>query len=201
MPSVAYADSFGEGGGTGTLGYYLASAFEQIYVQQNGLVSFTGMLYCFCLHQNKHPGQPRTACLQLTTLSVSSCMNQPLLCQLGTGAGIAGVDSCSCSVTPSIVLKRLLLCAHVACFCRFLLLWQCSHTNNHVCYALIWLAKLGSCRSQCKHPFLAWLAGQMAGCAPGICARGVQSCGAAVYRQAIQQSQSRGHTGAAPKLY
>lgn len=49
MPSVAYADSFGEGGATGTLGYYLASAFEQIYVQQNGLVSFTGMLYCFCL--------------------------------------------------------------------------------------------------------------------------------------------------------
>lgn len=37
---------------------------------------------------------------------------------LGTEAGIAGVDSCSCSLTPSIVLKRLLLCAHVACFYR-----------------------------------------------------------------------------------
>ena len=46
VPSVAYSDSFGEGGATGTLGYYLASAFEQIYVQQNGLVSFTGMFSC-----------------------------------------------------------------------------------------------------------------------------------------------------------
>lgn len=43
VPSVAYADAFGEAGGSnGTLGYYLASAFDQIYVQQNGLVSFTG---------------------------------------------------------------------------------------------------------------------------------------------------------------
>ncbi|DBA72260.1 TPA: hypothetical protein ACH3X2_010646 [Trebouxia sp. C0005] len=42
VPTVAYSDSFGEGGGSGTLGYYLASAFDQIYVQETGLVSFTG---------------------------------------------------------------------------------------------------------------------------------------------------------------
>ena len=43
VPTVAYSDSFGEGGGSGTLGYYLASAFDQIYVQETGLVSFTGL--------------------------------------------------------------------------------------------------------------------------------------------------------------
>ncbi|KAL0050980.1 hypothetical protein WJX82_011683 [Trebouxia sp. C0006] len=42
VPTVAYSDSFGEGGGSGTLGYYLASAFDQIYVQETGLVTFTG---------------------------------------------------------------------------------------------------------------------------------------------------------------
>ena len=48
VPTVAYSDSFGESGeGNGTLGYYLASAFDQIYVQQNGLVSFTGRFYCY----------------------------------------------------------------------------------------------------------------------------------------------------------
>jgi len=43
VPTVAYSDSFGEGGGSGTLGYYLASAFDQIYVQETGLVTFTGL--------------------------------------------------------------------------------------------------------------------------------------------------------------
>ena len=42
VPTVAYSDSFGEGGSNGTLSYYLASAFDQIYVQETGLVSFTG---------------------------------------------------------------------------------------------------------------------------------------------------------------
>lgn len=42
VPTVAYSDSFGEGGSSGTLGYYLASAFDQIYVQETGLLSFTG---------------------------------------------------------------------------------------------------------------------------------------------------------------
>lgn len=46
VPTVAYSDSFGEGGGSGTLGYYLASAFDQIYVQETGLVSFTGLPIC-----------------------------------------------------------------------------------------------------------------------------------------------------------
>ena len=45
VPTVAYSDSFGEGGSNGTLGYYLASAFDQIYVQETGLVSFTGQHY------------------------------------------------------------------------------------------------------------------------------------------------------------
>jgi protease-4 len=40
--AVAYADSFGEGGGaTGT--YYLASAFDEIYVQPSGDVSLLGI--------------------------------------------------------------------------------------------------------------------------------------------------------------
>ncbi len=51
-PTVAYSDSFGEGGGSGTLGYYLASAFDQIYVQETGLVSFTGT---FAAHQFSKP--------------------------------------------------------------------------------------------------------------------------------------------------
>ena len=42
VPTVAYSDSFGEAGGSGTIPYYLASAFDQIYVHETGLVSFTG---------------------------------------------------------------------------------------------------------------------------------------------------------------
>lgn len=42
VPTVAYSDSLGEGGGGGTVPYYLASAFDQIYVHETGLVSFTG---------------------------------------------------------------------------------------------------------------------------------------------------------------
>ena len=42
VPTVAYSDSFGEAGSSGTLGYYLASAFDQIYVHDTGMVSFTG---------------------------------------------------------------------------------------------------------------------------------------------------------------
>ncbi|GAB4815409.1 hypothetical protein N2152v2_002455 [Parachlorella kessleri] len=39
--SVAYADSFGDVGGTGV--YYLASAFEHLYVMPTGFVGFTGL--------------------------------------------------------------------------------------------------------------------------------------------------------------
>ena len=42
MPTVAYSDSFGEAGGNGTVPYYLASAFDQVYVHETGMVSFTG---------------------------------------------------------------------------------------------------------------------------------------------------------------
>lgn len=39
VPTVAFSESFGEGGGSATLHYYLASAFEQIYVPDDGHVS------------------------------------------------------------------------------------------------------------------------------------------------------------------
>ncbi|PSC67477.1 malonyl-acyl carrier mitochondrial [Micractinium conductrix] len=42
-PSLAYADAFGEGGGSGTGTYLLASAFEFVAVQPTGLVSVTGL--------------------------------------------------------------------------------------------------------------------------------------------------------------
>ena len=42
VPTVAYSDSFDEGGSNGTLQYCLASAFDQIYVPEAGQVSFTG---------------------------------------------------------------------------------------------------------------------------------------------------------------
>lgn len=42
VPTVAYSDSFDEAGSNGTLHYYLASAFDQIYVPEAGQVSFTG---------------------------------------------------------------------------------------------------------------------------------------------------------------
>ena len=42
VPTVAFSESFGEGGGSATLQYYLASAFEQIYVPEDGHVSFPG---------------------------------------------------------------------------------------------------------------------------------------------------------------
>lgn len=40
-PAIAYAETFGEGG-AGTGGYYLASAFETIYLQPSGDVGLTG---------------------------------------------------------------------------------------------------------------------------------------------------------------
>ena len=42
VPTVAYSDSFGEAGSSGTVPYYLASAFDQVYVHETGMVSFTG---------------------------------------------------------------------------------------------------------------------------------------------------------------
>ena len=43
VPTVAFSESFGEGGGNSTLHYYMASAFEQIYGPPDGQVSFTGI--------------------------------------------------------------------------------------------------------------------------------------------------------------
>lgn len=42
-PTVAYADAFGEGGSGGTAAFYLASAFDHIFLQPTGLVSVTGL--------------------------------------------------------------------------------------------------------------------------------------------------------------
>lgn len=58
VPTVAYSDSLGEGGGGGTVPYYLASAFDQIYVHETGLVSFTGApCTCTCrMHPHCHSG-------------------------------------------------------------------------------------------------------------------------------------------------
>ena len=46
VPTVAYSDSLYDADGNGTLPYYLATAFEQIYVQQSGLVPFAGTSTC-----------------------------------------------------------------------------------------------------------------------------------------------------------
>lgn len=91
VPTVAYSDSFGEGGGGGTVPYYLASAFDQIYVHETGLVSFTGGalrlllasklspgfahwihfgMACFCLHVWLHSPGMHSA---LRTLTVYTC--------------------------------------------------------------------------------------------------------------------------------
>lgn len=49
VPTVAYSDSFGEAGGSGTVPYYLASAFDQIYIHDTGMLSFTGLCPGLCL--------------------------------------------------------------------------------------------------------------------------------------------------------
>ncbi|MDY7231253.1 signal peptide peptidase SppA [Hyalangium rubrum] len=41
--AIAYADTFGEGG-SGTGAYYLASAFDEIYIQPSGDVTLTGLM-------------------------------------------------------------------------------------------------------------------------------------------------------------
>jgi protease-4 len=41
-PAVAYAETFGEGG-DGTLDYYLASAFDEVWLQPSGEVAMTGL--------------------------------------------------------------------------------------------------------------------------------------------------------------
>jgi len=41
-PTIAYAETFGEGG-DGTLDYYLASAFDEIWLQPSGEVAITGL--------------------------------------------------------------------------------------------------------------------------------------------------------------
>ncbi|BDA45901.1 Protease 4 [Coccomyxa sp. Obi] len=41
--TVAYADAFGEAGIGGTLSYYLASAFDKVYMQPSGLLSMSGL--------------------------------------------------------------------------------------------------------------------------------------------------------------
>ena len=66
VPTIAYSDSFGEGGGSGTLGYYLASAFDQVYVQETGLVSFTGL-----------PAAPHVLSLKRLHTSGMSCSTLP----------------------------------------------------------------------------------------------------------------------------
>ncbi len=42
-PAVAWAETFGEEFGPGNVGYYLASAFERIYLQPSGCVGLTGV--------------------------------------------------------------------------------------------------------------------------------------------------------------
>ncbi|GAX80980.1 hypothetical protein CEUSTIGMA_g8415.t1 [Chlamydomonas eustigma] len=42
-PTVAWAAAFGEAGNNGTVPYYFASAFSQVYVQPSGMVSFNGL--------------------------------------------------------------------------------------------------------------------------------------------------------------
>ena len=56
VPTVAYSDSLGEAGAAGTVPYYLASAFDQIYVHETGLVSFTGAPCARCMHSNWQSG-------------------------------------------------------------------------------------------------------------------------------------------------
>ena len=41
--TVAFADAFGEAGANGTITYYLASAFERVYMQPSGLLSMSGL--------------------------------------------------------------------------------------------------------------------------------------------------------------
>ena len=43
-PAIAYAETFGEGGG-GNGAYYLATAFDELYMQPSGDVSLTGLLF------------------------------------------------------------------------------------------------------------------------------------------------------------
>ena len=43
VATVAFSESFGESGQPATLHYYLASAFEQIYVPEDGHVSLPGI--------------------------------------------------------------------------------------------------------------------------------------------------------------
>ena len=41
--TVAFADAFGEAGANGTITYYLAAAFERVYMQPSGLLSMSGL--------------------------------------------------------------------------------------------------------------------------------------------------------------
>jgi len=41
--TVAFADAFGEAGANGTITYYLATAFERVYMQPSGLLSVSGL--------------------------------------------------------------------------------------------------------------------------------------------------------------
>ena len=52
MPTVAFWDASDDTSNRGTMGYYLAAAFDQIYVQPNVLVPFTGKFVqcCFILY-------------------------------------------------------------------------------------------------------------------------------------------------------
>ncbi|CAL5221921.1 g4192 [Coccomyxa viridis] len=43
LPTVAYADAFGAAGAGGTLTYYLATAFDKVYMQPSGLLSISGL--------------------------------------------------------------------------------------------------------------------------------------------------------------
>ena len=41
--TVAFADAFGEAGANGTITYYLAAAFERVFMQPSGLLSMSGL--------------------------------------------------------------------------------------------------------------------------------------------------------------
>eukprot|EP00891_Asterochloris_glomerata_P004635 jgi/Astpho2/4635/Aster-00207 len=42
VPTLAFAETFGEMGSNGTASYYLGTAFEQIWMQKSGILGFTG---------------------------------------------------------------------------------------------------------------------------------------------------------------
>ena len=83
MPTVAYSDPFYDATGNGILPYYLATAFEQIYVQQSGLVPFAGKatftaMSTLRFHAPAGAAEPPALCsaatAQATTLACQHCM-------------------------------------------------------------------------------------------------------------------------------